>query len=207
MSDLKINLGCGLDRREGWLNVDKLHVKGADEIVDLFRFPWPWDDGMASEMYAGHLIEHIPHDWKSSDDIGKTGACDWSRFRLYQDQQLDGFFVFFSEVWRVLAKDGTIMCVAPFGQSVRALQDPSHTRSIVCETVSYLLNTDVKNTFDYCLPFCFELVNMGFTPSAGSELVLLANQLGNTELALSRTRSLWNQIETINFTLRKLSMQ
>ena len=39
---LKLNLGCGQNPRDGYLNVDK--YGSADLTCDLEAFPWPWPD-------------------------------------------------------------------------------------------------------------------------------------------------------------------
>jgi len=56
---MRINLGCGDRYAPGWHNVDwagSPHRK--DETVDLTgELPWP--DGSLTEIYAGHLLEHL----------------------------------------------------------------------------------------------------------------------------------------------------
>lgn len=65
---MKLNLGCGLDYREGWVNVDRRwpglpeYIK-MDMDVDL-EGPWPWADGSAEEIVAYSVFEHVesvPH--------------------------------------------------------------------------------------------------------------------------------------------------
>ena len=41
---MRLNLGCGRDVREGYVNVDSLRLSGVDVVTDLFKMPWPWDD-------------------------------------------------------------------------------------------------------------------------------------------------------------------
>lgn len=56
----KLNLGCGKDVREGWINLDyDPRVKGVINF-DLMQ-PWKmFGDAEIDEIYAGHIIEHIP---------------------------------------------------------------------------------------------------------------------------------------------------
>ena len=134
MVELRLNLGCGKVPKAGFINVDRLCLPGVDQQVDLFQFPWPWGDNSVDEIYASHLIEHIPHQVEGS--------------------QLDGFFAFFAECWRILKPGAEITLIAPYGFSVGAMQDPTHTRFIVESTFSYLAQVDDCN-FDYQLPFTF----------------------------------------------------
>lgn len=55
---LKLNLGCGRDKRDGWVNVDT-HGEGVLKH-DLNVRPWPFADGSASEVIMHHVLEHLP---------------------------------------------------------------------------------------------------------------------------------------------------
>lgn len=59
LNGLKINLGCGLDRRDGYLNIDIRTDVGADVVLDLERAPYPFADNSAEEAIAKDLIEHF----------------------------------------------------------------------------------------------------------------------------------------------------
>ena len=62
---LKLNLGCGPNRKPGWLNIDLFH-SGADLQLDL-RERWPFPDGSVAYVYSEHVFEHfefyqeVPH--------------------------------------------------------------------------------------------------------------------------------------------------
>jgi SAM-dependent methyltransferase len=58
----KLNLGCGEDYRHGnqWINVDVVDSVDPDETVNLFEFPWPWDDSSVDHILASHVLEHLP---------------------------------------------------------------------------------------------------------------------------------------------------
>lgn len=55
---MKLNLGCGRDIREGWVNVD---IYGGEAVVrhDLNVRPWPWADNSADEVIMFHSLEHL----------------------------------------------------------------------------------------------------------------------------------------------------
>lgn len=62
---IKLHLGCGPNRKAGWVNVD-LFDAGADLQLDL-REPWPFPDNSVSYIYSEHVFEHfelhteVPH--------------------------------------------------------------------------------------------------------------------------------------------------
>ena len=62
---LRLNLGCGdfqLPFEQGWVNIDSSRRVRADLHLDVVACPLPFDDDSVEEVYAGHLLEHVPHD-------------------------------------------------------------------------------------------------------------------------------------------------
>lgn len=59
---IRLNLGCGNDVREGYLNIDK-YVK-ADKQIELNRIPYPFRNDSVDEILALNLLEHLtnPYD-------------------------------------------------------------------------------------------------------------------------------------------------
>jgi predicted SAM-dependent methyltransferase len=57
---LKLNIGCGPNRRPGWVNID-LFNPIADLQLDLRR-PWPFQDGSVTYVYSEHMFEHFEYD-------------------------------------------------------------------------------------------------------------------------------------------------
>jgi predicted SAM-dependent methyltransferase len=53
----RLNLGCGPNRKDGWVNID-LFDSAADLRLDL-REPWPFPDSSISYIYSEHLFEHF----------------------------------------------------------------------------------------------------------------------------------------------------
>jgi predicted SAM-dependent methyltransferase len=68
--DLKLHLGCGTVRLDGWVNID-LETR-ADLKLDVRR-PLPFGDGAAKLIYHEHLMEHLT--------VEEGTAClrDWFR--------------------------------------------------------------------------------------------------------------------------------
>lgn len=55
---LRLDLGCGKNKQEGFVGVDALALPGVDQVVDL-RQPWPWEDGSVEQVRCSHFLEHL----------------------------------------------------------------------------------------------------------------------------------------------------
>lgn len=111
---LKLDLGCGINRRAGFIGVDSRDFPGVDEIVDLTK-PWPWDDASVSEVHASHVVEHFD-----------------ATERIH----------FVNELYRVLIPGGKAMVVTPHWASCRAYGDLTHKWPPVSEFWFYYLSKD-----------------------------------------------------------------
>jgi SAM-dependent methyltransferase len=112
----KINLGCGRDRKEGYLNIDVLPGVNPDLVLNLMEFPWPIPASQVEKIVCDNLLEHIPR------SIGLT----------YQPQE-DPLRDFLNECHRVLIPGGHMWFRVPdfLRWPVGALRDPTHTRFFV----------------------------------------------------------------------------
>lgn len=109
---MKLDLGCGKAKREGFHGVDRLPFAGVDEVWDLTS-PWPWADGSIEEAYSGHFVEHLN-----------------SLERIH----------FFNELGRVLKVGGTAQIVVPHWSNACAYGDPTHQWPPLSEWAAYYLN-------------------------------------------------------------------
>lgn len=96
---LKLDLGCGQSRRDGFIGVDVSPAAGADILHDLTVFPWPFGDCSVDEVWSSHYFEHVP---------GRTRLA------------------FMDELWRVMIAGGKATLIVPYARSARATQDPTH---------------------------------------------------------------------------------
>lgn len=99
MSDpIRLNLGCGYQRMDGYVNIDCRELPGVDLVHNVAN-NLPFADGSVEEVYCRDFLEHIP--------IGRT---------IYV----------ISEIWRVLISEGKFEHITPSTDGRGAFQDPTH---------------------------------------------------------------------------------
>ena len=99
---LKLYVGCGKDRREGYVGID-LYAEAAD--VRAAAWDLPYDDGIVEAIYTSHMIEHLsPKEWELT-------LVEWRRvlrdggqleircpnFELYVREYLEGDYEYRQE--------------------------------------------------------------------------------------------------------------
>lgn len=56
---MKLDLGCGSSKKNGYVGVDKLSLPGVDICHDLNLFPYPFEDGSIDEVWMDQVLEHV----------------------------------------------------------------------------------------------------------------------------------------------------
>lgn len=108
---MKLNLGCGAKRLDGWVNVDKYPALGPDVVHDLEVLPWPWADNSVSEVLLAHVLEHL-------------------------GQQTEIFLGIMAELYRICRPGAVIHVVVPHPRHDDFINDPTHVRPITPEVMS-----------------------------------------------------------------------
>lgn len=139
---IRINLGCGLDRRSGFINLDRNGLLQPDIIHDLEMQPWPFADNSAAEILAKHVLEHLI---KQGDHTG--------------------FFNFFRECYRILKTGGIVKVHVPSYRFENAFGDPGHKSAYSRKTFLFLskkaydFNREHKTTMtQYPIDFDFDII-------------------------------------------------
>lgn len=109
---LKLDLGCGPNKREGFHGVDQMSFPGVDTIHDL-RKTWPWGKESIEEVHCSHFLEHLTNPERVH---------------------------FYNELYRVLVPGGKAYLVVPHWSSGRAYGDPTHQWPPVVEFSFYYLD-------------------------------------------------------------------
>lgn len=113
---VKLDIGCGKAKKDGFLGVDSRPFEGVDIVFDIakkFTFAnsadpskpheryekWPWEDNSVEEVHCSHMLEHLT-----------------APERIH----------FANELCRVLVKGGKAAIITPHFASVRAYGDLTH---------------------------------------------------------------------------------
>lgn len=108
---IKLDLGCGIRKREGFTGIDIIKFDGVDKVVDLRKMPWPWADNSVAEIHSSHFVEHLS--WPER-------------------------IVFFNEAWRVLEADAKVTIITPDPSHDCYWGDPTHGPAMSGWYVLYL---------------------------------------------------------------------
>lgn len=109
---LKLDLGAGQNKREGFLGVDIRKFNGVDVVTDL-RKKWPWPDNSVGEVHCSHFVEHLT-----------------APERIH----------FVNELYRVLTPGSKATIITPHWASCRAYGDLTHQWPPVSEFWWYYLS-------------------------------------------------------------------
>ena len=98
---LWLDVGCGANKQEHCLGMDKRRLPGVDVVHDIEAVPWPFAKETFTRVILSHVMEHI--DPRKSVDV-------------------------MNEIWRVMKPDGVLMLAMPYAGSFGHWQDPTHIK-------------------------------------------------------------------------------
>jgi hypothetical protein len=127
-----------------WVNIDKNDAEGVDRCMNLFQYPWDLEDNAYSGALLSHVCEHIPHEIQTSFER----TSNWDRCRELLDMQ-DGWFAFFSELYRVLEDGARVHIISPYRGTDGAVSDPTHTRQLNEYSFQHSMEPNSDAPFDY----------------------------------------------------------
>ena len=67
----KLNLGCGDDYKEGWINLDIDRQQKADVYHNLKKFPYPFKNNYFDYILANHILEHLEKPLKVIEELAR----------------------------------------------------------------------------------------------------------------------------------------
>ncbi len=100
---LKIELGCGGAKREGFIGLDWVSAPDVDFVLDLTKDRLPFADKTVDHVFSAHFLEHIPapnHVFEEIARVCRDGAKIefWTPYAFSDAAFLYGHLVFLSEL-------------------------------------------------------------------------------------------------------------
>jgi len=121
----KLNLGCGADVREGYVNLDVAALPGVDVVHDLDVLPLPFDDAVFEAIVCQDVLEHV-------DLVGVLRECH-----------------------RILRPGGAVQIQSPHFTSPAVYIDPTHRRAFSIETLQFFASSGGFGGRSYYFDFRF----------------------------------------------------
>lgn len=140
------NLGCGNNKIEGYINVDKESTYNPDKIMDLEVFPWDIKSNSADKVVLTHVLEHLG-----------TNPED--------------FLNVMKELYRITRPFGEIEITVPHPLSYNFIVDPTHVTRVTPDTLNMfskdfcdlvIKNKMSNTTFAYVCNVDFEIVGVNY---------------------------------------------
>ena len=116
---MKLDIGCGKNKKEGYIGIDQFPMEGVDLVLDIRKEKLPYEDNEVDEVHASHFLEHLTAEERVS---------------------------MLNEIYRVLKPGGTVTIITPHWASNRAYGDFTHQWPPVSEMFYYYLSKDWRDS-------------------------------------------------------------
>lgn len=104
-----LDVGCGTNKEQGAVGIDKYQLPGVDIVHDLDKFPWPFEDDIFDKVLFRHSINHL------NDLLAVMG-----------------------EVHRICKPDAEVVIIAPHFSSDNIFTDPTVKFFLGVRSMDYL---------------------------------------------------------------------
>jgi SAM-dependent methyltransferase len=121
----KLNLGCGLDIRDGWVNLDSAELAGVDVVHDLAVLPLPLEDNRFVEVLCRDVLEHVD------------------------------FAAVLGDLHRILRPGGRVVIRSPHFTSKAVYIDPTHRSAFSIDTFAFFVRDADFAARSYYYDFSF----------------------------------------------------
>lgn len=121
----KLNLGCGKDIRQGWLNLDCVPLPGVDIVHNLEEVPFPFNNDSLDEVMCNDVLEHLD------------------------------YILVLREIHRILKPGGKVTIKVPHFTSSDAFSDPTHKKYFTVHTFEYFAKNTSRSNYNYYFDFVF----------------------------------------------------
>jgi predicted SAM-dependent methyltransferase len=152
----KLNLGCGKDVKQGYINLDSARLKGVDVVWNLEKYPWPFKDDTFDEVLAIDVLEHL------SDKIKPL-----------------------EELWRITKDNAKIIIQVPNWNCEDAWVDPTHKQPYTNKSFDFFdpENFHCKDRF-YLTRARFRIIKKKFYIKLLRFTLIIQNRLLRSVIAL-----------------------
>jgi len=179
---MRLNLGCGQNHLDGYINVDKFG--NPDLCFDLETFPYPWNDNSVVEIEMHHVLEHL-------------------------GQQTETYLKIIQELYRICAPGAKLHITVPHHRNDNLFHDATHVRPITTVGLSMFSkrqNLEWQEAGQAFTPLAlyynvnFELTEIVHTPSE-VWLERYPESTSDTEKLLKESEIYNNLIREVKMTL------
>jgi SAM-dependent methyltransferase len=105
----RLNVGCGRDIKDGWVNLDRHSLPGVDVVHNIEDLPLPFADEEFDYVYCKDVLEH----------------CD--------------YIPVLRDLHRILKSGGRIFIKVPHFTARNSFVDPTHRRCFSYKTFNFFL--------------------------------------------------------------------
>ena len=129
MNNLYVDIGCGRNKKKGYIGIDSSELSDADHVIDIGSDELPFEDESVSIIYSAHTFEHL------------------------NNEEL--IFVM-NECWRILKWRGQMFIHVPQMNCTVAWQDPTHSRYFTLDSIKFFCGDYlIKYRLDYGIECAF----------------------------------------------------
>ncbi len=186
---MKLNLGCGFDKRDGYINLDNFEHCNPDILHDIESAPYPFPDDYFDEILIKHVLEHV----------GQTFSV---------------FKKVIQEIYRISRDGAKIIIQVPNYKHVTFWSDPTHVRAF--DEITFSMMSRKQNDewiksksnytmLSYILNVDFEITNTKYIAekNAIAKLNIQSDkELSDTIVELNTNQ--WNIIKEFWFELKAI---
>ena len=105
----KLNIGCGVDIKSGWINMDSATLPGVNIVHDVTQLPLPFANEEIDEILAQDVLEHID------------------------------YIPVLKDLHRILKKEGILTIRVPHFTSKNNFVDPTHKKMFSISTWDFFV--------------------------------------------------------------------
>lgn len=149
----RLNVGCGRDIREGWINLDSARLPGVDVVHDIEKLPLPFGNGEFDEILCNDVLEHVE------------------------------YILVLKDLHRILKTGGKLTIRVPHFTSRNNYIDPTHKKQFSINTFDFFVknmptqNSHLKKERSYYFDFAFDRVAIRRITFEKSSRIFFYNKL------------------------------